>query len=102
MELTEGSLEQAVASAHAEIDAQHPLVPPLACRWNFHTFIELDPTDAEHDELCKLLGRSRASLNVSGMRGNLDAVCGRCGLIRPSFQRLLVSLRKLRGFGRSK
>ena len=67
---------------------------PLLCRWNFHTFVHIDPTDIEHEELCDLMCRSRSTLKVSDTL--LDKVCVKCGHVVPTLQSFLASLRTLR------
>lgn len=78
-----------------------PRYLPLVCRWGQHNFLALDPTDAEHAEVCELLGRNRASLHLgTAFREILDRICIRCGHIDPGLQRFLISLRKLRSVGK--
>ena len=68
----------------------------ILCRYSMHSNISVDPTDAEHAELCALLCRSRSTLTVGSMSSMLDRVCARCGAIDPRLQRFIASLRRLR------
>ncbi len=70
------------------------LKKPFLCRWNFHSYIYIDPTDDEYKELCALLCKTFSTIKIN--ESLLDKVCVRCGDIDCSMQRFISSLRSLR------
>lgn len=69
----------------------------LACRFGFHSYIRISPSDEEYEELALLTGQ-----RVYGMILNkdvLDRICPRCGHVDLSLQRMLAYIRRVRNLG---
>lgn len=71
------------------------------CRWRFHNFVPIEPTDDEFEEMCRLLGlrKFRVSSFLSAYPEAVDQVCVRCGTVEMGLKRLLKNLRNIRGIG---
>lgn len=99
-ERLEETVKEAQEELVRELDQLDAVKTPLLCKWGFHSYIGIDPSDEEHAELCTLLGRSRANMTLADVKDLLDRVCSRCGYIDPGLQRFIVALRKLRAVGK--
>lgn len=89
-------LDDEVLSLDWEIELPNS-AKTLACRFGFHSYVTISPSDEEYEEIALLTGQ-----RVYGMvlhKDVLDRICHRCGHVDLSLQRMLAYIRRVRKLG---